>query len=69
MIGRVEFFDDRPSHVPQPTCHAVAFHGRPHRLGDNQSDARPTATPTPPINDHVRPHGTHPVLHRCFKIR
>ena len=50
----------------------MAFDGRTHRLGDDQTDARAighlAATPAPDVNNNVGLRGAHPVLHRCVKL-
>ena len=50
----------------------MAFDGRTHWLGDDQTDARAighlAAAPAPHVNNNVGLRGAHPVLHRCVKL-
>ena len=61
------------SDMPQPTGDPVTFHGRTHRLADNEPDTRSralvTITPRPNVNDDIGLHHANPVLHRRVKLR
>ncbi len=58
--------------MPQPARDAMAFNGRSHVLGDDQSDARTPAVaiaPPPNVNDDIGLHRAHPTLQRGVKLR
>jgi hypothetical protein len=73
LIGLMEITQHRSGDMPQPTRDPMAFDGRPHRLADDQSDARALALVTiaaaPNVNDDIGLRGAHPVPHGRVELR
>ena len=73
LVGFLEVTQNGSRHMPQPTRHPVAFHGRTHGLADDQSDAgtrcRVTAVRAPDMDDDVGLRRAKPVLHCRVKLR
>ncbi len=73
LIGLMEIAQHGSGDMPQPAGDPVPFHGRTHRLADNEPDARSRdlvmITPRPNVNDDIGLHHANPVLHRRVKLR
>jgi hypothetical protein len=58
--------------MPQPARDAMAFHGRPHVLGDDQPDARTRTfpiAPPPTVDDEIGLRHPDAALQRGVKLR
>jgi hypothetical protein len=73
LIGLMQIAQHGSGDMPQPPRDPMAFDGRPHRLSDDQSNARAITlvgvTPAADVNDDIRLHRAYPVPHGRIELR